>query len=187
MILLFFTIMYYPNFIPKSASSAVFETFLKITPWKDGICSRTTKGKPSRKAYSVDMQATDNVNQSYVSFITGCMSQLDINSEYAVLGIYANYYRDGNDCAPTHSHQGQTQLVVSFGASRKLIVKDKTFVMNSGDLIIFGPEPHSVPQQPEVTEPRISLATFMVRVDQIPKNVTILETDESMVVRLRQS
>jgi hypothetical protein len=81
------------------------------------------------------------------------------------LGAYINYYRDGNDWAPSHSHPKQVQMIISLGTTRNLIVGTKTYILNSGDMIIFGSSTHQVHVEPEVTEGRISIATFMV-----PKN-----------------
>lgn len=75
-------------------------------------------------------------------------------------GIYLNYYRDGNDWAPSHSHPGETQLIISLGATRSLKIGTKTYEIGNGDVIVFGSSSHSIIQDPSITEGRISIATF---------------------------
>lgn len=76
-------------------------------------------------------------------------------------GIYVNYYRDGNDFLPQHSHPDTIQLVISLGATRDLKVTSKTYSLQNGDCITFGVATYGIAKQPTVTEGRISIACFM--------------------------
>ena len=84
--------------------------------------------------------------------------KLNLHNQYQILGIYLNYYKDGNHYTPSHSHKGMTQLVVSLGTSRTLKVGFKDYRLNNGDAIVFGSSTHSIPQE-NTNEGRISIAT----------------------------
>jgi hypothetical protein len=87
----------------------------------------------------------------------------EVSIDYYILGVYINYYRDGNDWTPNHSHPKQVQLIISLGATRTLTIGKKDYLMESGDVAIFGSSIHGIRKEPEVKEGRISIATFMLR------------------------
>lgn len=78
-------------------------------------------------------------------------------------GVYLNYYRDGNDWTPNHTHPGTTQLVLSLGATRGFVYGKSTYNVNNGDIVIFGATTHGVPKQPDIKEGRISIALFLAK------------------------
>ena len=81
--------------------------------------------------------------------------------EVGYYGIYLNYYRDGNDFCPNHSHKDTKQLVLSFGTVRPLTVGKKDYNLKSGDGILFGSSIHGIPQDSDITNGRISIAIFI--------------------------
>jgi len=80
-----------------------------------------------------------------------------------VYGIYLNYYRNGEDYTPNHSHPGQKQVIISLGASRVLTMGKRSFVMNNGDVIVFGSAIHGIPKDPNCQQGRISIAMFLAK------------------------
>jgi len=135
--------------------------------WVDGVKSRsgfTRKAKPLNYG---DIKEIDDVID------TALMSLTD--TEYIIEGIYLNYLRDGNDWVPSHTHKGTHQLVISLGGTRTLQINNKDFSMSNGDAIIFGSSAHGVPKDDSV-DGRISIATFMIRKDQL-KQMNIIDNE----------
>ena len=85
----------------------------------------------------------------------------ELDADYNV--IHCNYYRDGNVGLGRHTdnepeHKGDTIISLSLGASRNFILNNETIVLHGGDLLLFNRFTfHSLPKQPEVTLPRLSL------------------------------
>ena len=148
-----------------------FEHLRDGTDWIDGIFSKR-KNKISRKAfYHEDLD--DPVNRMIAKMITNAIKDIHAFHEatgtrdpiegLTSLGTYVNYYRDGNDFCPAHSHPGQIQLVISLGATRPLKVGAKIYNLESGDVIVFGSSTHSIEADSTIKDGRISIATFMTR------------------------
>eukprot|EP00927_Polykrikos_kofoidii_P064930 TRINITY_DN60737_c0_g1_i1.p1 TRINITY_DN60737_c0_g1~~TRINITY_DN60737_c0_g1_i1.p1 ORF type:complete len:830 (+),score=130.82 TRINITY_DN60737_c0_g1_i1:77-2491(+) len=73
--------------------------------------------------------------------------------------VVLNMYTDGTKQLNSHRHDYWTCLV-SLGASRVLLVDNRPFIMEDGDMIVFGTQLHGVPPMPEVVDGRISLVVF---------------------------
>ena len=126
--------------------------------WREGV--RSKKGF-TRKAAPINLDDDEN-NYGLKEFVTTMLTRMGIDpSSYDIEGTYLNYYEDGSMWTPNHTHPGLHQLVISLGASRTFVLGKKTYTVNNGDVIIFGSAVHGVPKEPEVTEGRISIATFM--------------------------
>jgi hypothetical protein len=134
-------------------------TFLKWNiEWEDGIKSKkgyTRKAKPLNYG---DITEIDNIIDTALNSLT--------DTKYLVLGVYLNYYENGNMYTPNHQHKGTHQLVISLGETRTLQIGKKDFVMENGDAIVFGASTHGVPKDTSVNG-RISIATFMKPIDDI--------------------
>lgn len=152
--------IYYPQMIEKKIADASYIFIKENTEWIDGIYSKKAQ-KISRKAHLVNFENLNIIDEYISQLIVTSLSKIEGN--FSLLGTYINYYRNGNDFAPMHSHTGQVQLIISLGATRKLIIGKKIFEMKSGDAIIFGGSQHEVPVEPEIENGRISIATFMLR------------------------
>jgi alkylated DNA repair dioxygenase AlkB len=89
-------------------------------------------------------------------------------------GLWINFYRDGNDGTGWHRDRHATRQpesivpVLTLGATRRFLLKPRNggkslvFKPGSGDLVVMGGRcqldwVHSVPKDPRVTEPRISV------------------------------
>jgi len=152
--------VYRRSVIKKEKADDLYEFLESNVQWEEGIKS-SKSGKETRKAYSVSMKPNDKMVDDVIKQIIFD----SLNQDYLILGVYVNYYRDGNDWAPTHSHPGTIQSVISLGATRTLKIGKKDHVLNSGDVITFGASSHSLLQEPSVKEGRISIATFMILPD----------------------
>ncbi len=153
---------HYKSLISSDIASFSYDFIKNNTKWIDSIYSKKSKSI-SRKAYSSNLIFSENDIDNYISeLIINIMKKIDIIDKYLLLGTYVNYYRDGNDFAPAHSHPKQVQLVISLGTTRQLKIGKKIYNMESGDVIIFGSGTHEILQDKEITEGRISIATFMI-------------------------
>ncbi len=147
---------YKSDTLTETAATDLYNQLVYSVRWHDGIRSR---GGFTRKAYMVP--PTDSLMPVLCSVIKLSLNALKNKQNYAIMGIYINYYVDGTMYAPNHSHKGSHQLVLSLGATRTLTVGKKEFAMNNGSSIIFGGSVHGVPKEPSVSAGRISIAAFL--------------------------
>lgn len=150
----------YPKLLHTDVATNIYNHLVENVEWSDGIYSRRYRGS-TRKAYQ---EGNDEDIDLYLQVIVSDVLQQinkDTGKKYLSHGIYVNYYRDGNDFLPQHSHQGTIQLVISLGATRSLKVSSKTYEMSNGDCVMFGSAPHGIVKQTSITTGRISIATFL--------------------------
>lgn len=146
---------YHPKIIDADGSTAIYEYLRDNIKWVDGIRSKqgfTRKAKPM----------TIGEDEILDSVIVQALNKIGV-TEAAVYGIYLNYYRDGNDWTPNHSHPGMKQVVISLGATRTLTMGKGSHTMSNGDVIIFGSSIHGVPKDPNCKDGRISIAMFLAK------------------------
>ena len=145
---------YYPKLIDGDRSIAIYEYLKDNIDWVDGVRS---KNGFTRKACPMTLGDDDVVD----SIIRETVQLLGMN-DVGVHGIYLNYYRDGNDYTPNHTHPGMKQVIISLGTNRTLTMgKDSSYPMGNGDVIIFGSSSHGVPKDPNCKEGRIAIALFL--------------------------
>lgn len=138
----------------------LYETLKNKVKWEEGVRS---KNGFTRKAKTLDMKEVLEDYPEVYNCIGSVLPQFG-EGRYAIFGVYLNFYEDGKMYTPNHSHSGTQQLVISLGVSRILTVGKKNFIMNNGSAILFGSSVHGVPKEPEITEGRISIATFMKKI-----------------------
>ena len=155
---------YLPSVLDSAESDALYAELVKL-PWSDGIKS---KNGFTRKAYAVNQD--DKISEKLNRLIAEVLANFKLNlgdkmpKTYGLVGIYINYYEDGNMYTPNHSHKGTHQLIISLGATRTLTVSKKSLQMSHGDCALFGSSIHGVPKEPTVKSGRISIAAFLVQV-----------------------
>jgi len=105
--------------------------------------------------------------------LNAVLSNIETNYSRQVMGVFLNYYEDGNEYAPYHADKYNFDtLLMSLGATRTLRYKEnktKTnydYVLNSGDLLFVPDEinkyyKHSLLKTKKVNEPRISILIFL--------------------------
>lgn len=146
--------VHYPAVFDQDTGTAVYEYLKENIVWDDGIPSR--REGFTRKAKPLTYDSDDTVKNLLD------IALAKIGGNWDILGVYLNYYRDGNDFTPSHTHNGTSQLVISLGATRHLQLGTKEFALKNGDVIVFGSSAHGVRKEPDVRDGRISIATFMV-------------------------
>lgn len=146
------------NVLDNDISNYLFQDLKTSINWQAGIKSK--KGF-TRKAYVVS--CNDKLFQELIPYVQECLNKLTKQS-YAILGLYLNFYENGEMYTPNHCHKGTHQLVISLGNTRTLIVGKKEYIMNNGDAILFGSTIHGVPKE-KTNLGRISIATFMIPID----------------------
>jgi len=143
--------------LEKDSAKELYLYLKKNVPWEDGIRS---KSGHTRKAYSV--QLGDSVSEFVLGPILLAMKSFNLETN-TMMGIYLNYYVDGNSWTPNHTHKNSNQLVISLGTTRTLEVGKKSFEMESGQAILFGSSVHGVPKDESIKRGRISIAVFLVK------------------------
>lgn len=144
---------YHPQLLSEDYAQSLFLYFQDNITWDDGIKS---KDGFTRKAKAM----TIGMDRALDTVILDVINKLNIDSA-AIYGIYLNYYRNGNDYTPNHSHPGMRQVVISLGTTRTLSLGKNMYNMNNGDVIIFGSSIHGVPKDNNCINGRISIALFL--------------------------
>ena len=121
---------------------AVYYHLEENIQWEDGIRSRSGFTRKANPMYPGMDPILDNCIIKVLSTINNTQSQ--------IYGIYLNYYRNGEDWTPNHSHPGMKQIVISLGADRILTMASNRYNMSNGDVIVFGSSIHGVPSAYEV-------------------------------------
>lgn len=150
----------YGNVLDAEIAFKLYEQLSKEIKWENGIKSRIHGF--TRKAKTVSIH--DPLFKQLIPYINDSLDKLNVSENFAIFGIYLNFYENGEMYTPNHSHKGTQQLVISLGATRQLVVGKKTFSMKNGDAIIFGSAIHGVPKEDNVKNGRISIATFMKKI-----------------------
>jgi hypothetical protein len=157
-----------------------YDHFATKTRWESGIKTRT--GESTRQGAEVDIE-------DYPELLVRVCKTFE--NKYVFFGGYLNWYKDGTCWTPNHSHKGTVQIVLSFGATRTLMIGKKACKMEGGDAILFGSSIHGVPKEPDCKDGRISLAFFAVEQTQLFKELQPVTdaqevTDAELARRLQE-
>lgn len=148
----------YKNCIDSDRAWCLYYALEEGLPWAKTIKS---KGKPTRFGYALGDDIDPHLFYSINTLLNEVLDILKIDKSRC-RNVYFNYYQNGNDFTPGHSHETD-QVIISLGATRTLTIGKRKFPMNNGDVIVFGKSDHSVPKEPWITEGRISIALFLER------------------------
>lgn len=148
---------YVKNVLDNLEATELYNDLLNTIEWRDGVKSK--KEGFTRLAYTISIEELVEKRKHVLEVIYRSIAALNLDGA-KIYNIYLNYYRNGNDFTPNHSHKNSKQIIISLGATRTLKVGSKDYKMNNGDVIIFGSSIHGVPKEPEITEGRISIAVF---------------------------
>jgi hypothetical protein len=136
----------------------LFEYIKDNIIWTEGIKSHN---RVSRKQAFCNMSDNpEDVHFPIVECVKDTLNMFKKDIVGNILGIYLNYYENGNDWCPMHSHPGTMQLVISFGATRTLKVGTKLYSMTNKSAILFGSSSHGI-EKDDTQEGRISIAVFL--------------------------
>ena len=150
-----FQTIHHSSLIEEEVATNLYNYLEKNIPWVNGIPSRILGF--TRKAFPV----TDLSRYPFLAEAIRVAIMNMMPGNVVCHGIYLNYYRNGEDYTPQHSHKDTKQLIISLGATRTLKVASKNYSMKNGDVIVFGSSIHGIPKEPEVKEGRISIAVFL--------------------------
>ena len=151
---------HYPGAFDTETADFAYEYLVNTIEWEDGVRSRRTGF--TRKAKAIGFNSDEVVQNLILGVLQ--MIQDPANREeksFGIGGIYLNWYRDGNDYTPSHSHE-TCQLIISLGSTRTLRVGNRDIPSGHGDVIVFGRSLHGVPKEPDVSDGRISIAVFLM-------------------------
>ncbi len=148
------------GYLKSDMCNALYLYLRDTVKWEEGIKSR--KGH-TRSGAMFDLDEFVIFLHDFPEAIVEISEVIDTFSSRKVCGgIYLNYYKNGDDWTPNHTHPGTTQIVISLGATRTFSYGKKELNSEHGDIFVFGSSLHGVPKEPSVTEGRISIALFMV-------------------------
>lgn len=147
------------NYILKEAADKLFKVLEKEVPWNNGII--TKYGGVSRLQANID-----ECNNEISTFLTDLVTKIlsDKYKNFTIFGVYLNYYRDGSDYCPKHRHTDTKQMIISLGSKRTINIDDIDYDIDSGDIIFFDSEQHSIRKKNKEKSSRISIATFYIYV-----------------------
>jgi len=144
------------NSIEENEAMTLYYTLESEISWEESIRSRI--GGYTREGKIITRH--DPYYTILCSYVTKCL-ELYSQDSLELVGIYLNYYKDGQTWCPNHIHKGTTQLIISLGAKRVLRVGKKDYTMENGDTILFGSSIHGIQKDPDIKEGRISIAAFL--------------------------
>jgi hypothetical protein len=153
----------FKNLLSEHKANELYEHLLANTEWEDG--PRSKKGF-TRKALGIDIFQLYTLlrlfpvesHKTIWDLVKETVDENSIRSKCG--GAYVNYYRNGEDWTPNHTHRGSSQFVLSLGQTRSLEVGKRRYELKSGDAILFGSAVHGVPKD-DSKEGRISIALFL--------------------------
>lgn len=154
---------FFEKLIDDEAANSLYDLLMKNVDWEDG--PRSKNSASTRKAGQLSVEELhfllDAIPASGgVTIWEVIRTTINQSSHRTVCdGAYLNYYRDGQDWTPNHSHKDTSQFILSLGATRTLQVNKTKYPISNGDAIIFGSAVHGVPKD-ETKNGRISVAFF---------------------------
>lgn len=141
-------------------STRLYEYLKNTVDWQEGIPSKQGHTRMAQSFSSVEFFTLIDDFPEVSAKIMECVDKYSIRKN--CLSAYLNYYRNGDDWTPNHTHQQTTQLILSLGATRNFSYGKKIVHSANGDIIIFGSTIHGIPKQSEVVSGRISIALFLI-------------------------
>jgi hypothetical protein len=108
---------YKENVLAPEQANDLYTQLKETIPWYDGVRS---KNGFTRKAFSIDPCLLPIQYPDIYEAILKASYELglDKGSGVAIGDVYLNYYRNGEDYTPAHSHPKSKQLVISLGTPR---------------------------------------------------------------------
>lgn len=131
------------------------------------------KGKNSSRTLCNHHIAKTKVGQTIIEWLSSLFEKFEIKIE--VLGMFGNYYPDGEASLPHHSDQyGADVVSLSFGATRLFSFKScsdnkvqkPSMYLANGDMLIFDQEmnskyKHGIGVQKQIKNPRFNITCFV--------------------------
>jgi hypothetical protein len=143
--------------IDKDAADEAYVYLRDNATWEEGVKS---KSRFTQLAHGLDWNSViyNKLEPLIITAVGICQIEFTKISH-----CYINYYGDGNDWTPNHTHKDTTQIIISLGTTRTLTVSSKSYDISNGDVAIFGSSVHGVPKDPNCVDGRISIAIFVTK------------------------
>ena len=145
------------KFFEKAIKSDYYDFLKNNIQWQEGIYSYKKKTM-TRLAYNYGFNSL--IDPYILQIVNDTLKIIEI-ANCTILGIYLNYYRNGFDFCPKHSHPKTVQVVISFGCERVFKISNKEYIVKNGDVVIFGSSVHEIVQDENIKDGRISIAVFL--------------------------
>lgn len=160
-------VQHFPAVIPNA--DEIFSHLLKV----DWYPFPLRKGKNSSRTLCCHAIQHYEVGNIIEEFLRSFFKEL--STEIEVLGMFGNYYPDGEATLPYHKDQYNADVVsLSFGSKRLFNFKTAfngtvvkpSFYLSHGDVIMFDQYMneryhHGIPLQSQIKEPRINVTCFV--------------------------
>jgi len=150
--------LHFKGLLAKEAADSLYSYLKDNIKWEESIKAKAKGYTTSRLGKALDFEDDEKVDDT----IAAVLQSLNLSYNLLLLSIYLNYYRNGGDMSPAHSHPKQCQIIISLGATRILTIGKKEYHLANGDVVVFGSSTHGIPLMPEVKEGRISIALFTI-------------------------
>lgn len=135
-------------------ATAAYTELRDTVQWQEGVRSKQGFTRLARGFLPGENATVDELI---------CLTLHKLALDVKLLGIYVNYYKDGEHWTPNHAHPGTKQIIISLGATRTLSIANREYAMGNGDVAIFGSATHGIKKESEVTAGRISIALLVLK------------------------
>jgi len=150
------------NFAPRSGLYNILRREIKFVP--------AVLRKRNRDTGTVTVTQTKTgkrMNASFRRLRTGIAVldellesvRVSLNIQDPDAYLILNYYANGRSTIGSHQHDFWS-AILTFGASRVMLVDNRPVVLHDGDLIVLGTQKHGIPKQPSINQGRVSVAVF---------------------------
>jgi len=151
---------HFPSHLEDSRGTHLFQFLRENVTWEQGVRSRRGETRLAKSLNFIEFLMLLDDFPGELAQINELIENYSIKKGCA--GVYINYYRNGVDWTPNHTHPGTTQMVVSLGATRTFTYGKNHIASKNGDIFLFGSSVHGVPKEPNIAEERISIAFFLI-------------------------
>jgi len=154
---------YLPKVLNDDISDYYYNSLNNLIEWYD---REYVRGQEDLHVKLIKLVLTQILNiLREIAFIisTPVMKSLSKYNQYKslnIVGCYLNYYENEKHYTPSHKHLKTIQIIISLGATRTLLINNKKYNSNNGDVFIFNEQIHGVPVEKNKNNSRISIALF---------------------------
>ncbi|CAH6420599.1 Hypothetical protein POVR2_LOCUS202 [uncultured virus] len=146
---------YHRALLPAEIATSAYIQLRDTVYWQEGVRSKQGFTRLARGFSPGENTTVDELV---------CLTLHKLALDVKLVGIYVNYYKNGEHWTPNHTHPGTKQIIISLGATRTLSVGKEEYEMGNGDVAIFGSAIHGIKKQSEVMTGRISIALLALKV-----------------------
>lgn len=150
------------NFAPRTG---LYNILRKELNWVPAVLRK--RNKDTGTVTVTQKKTGKRMNCSFRSLRTGVPAldellesvRISLNIQDPDAYLVCNYYANGRSTIGNHQHDFWS-AILTFGASRVMLVDNRPVVLHDGDLIVLGTQKHGIPKQPHIKQGRVSIAVF---------------------------